>query len=127
MEHTGSSTILLVEDDPAVAKALSQLLRRDGHTVDTVANGRLALAQLHARPYALIVSDLRMPELDGPGLYRALEQHAPHLCQRFIVITGDSLSPEVVTFLTYSGVPRLIKPFTAAAVRHAIQQALRAQ
>ncbi len=127
MEHTGSSTILLVEDDPAVAKALSRLLRRDGHTVDTVANGRLALAHLHAHHYALIVSDLRMPELDGPGLYRALEQHAPHLCQRFIVVTGDNLSPEVVTFLAHSGVPRLIKPFTAAAVRDAIQQVLRAQ
>jgi CheY-like chemotaxis protein len=127
MEHAGSSAILLVEDDPAVAKALAQLLRRDGHTVDTVANGRLALAQLHECPYALILSDLRMPELDGPGLYRELEAHAPHLCRRFIVLTGDSLSPEVVTFLAHSGVPRLIKPFTAAAVRHAIQQALRAQ
>jgi CheY-like chemotaxis protein len=127
MEDTGRSTILLVEDDPAVAKALTQLLRRDGHAVDTVANGRLALAQLHEHPYALILSDLRMPELDGPGLYRELEAHAPHLRRRFIVLTGDSLSPEVVTFLAHSGVPRLIKPFTAAAVRHAIQQALRAQ
>jgi len=125
MEHPGRSAILLVEDDPAVAKALAQLLRRDGYTVDTVANGRLALAQLHVCPYALILSDLRMPELDGPGFYRELETQAPHLCRRFIVLTGDSLSPEVATFLAHSGVPRLIKPFTAAAVRHAIAQALR--
>jgi CheY-like chemotaxis protein len=84
MESTGrcqGSAILLVEDDPAVATALAQLLRHDGHTVDTAANGRLALVQLQARPYDLIVSDLRMPELDGPGLYRELEAHAPHLCR----------------------------------------------
>jgi CheY-like chemotaxis protein len=124
MESTGSSAILLVEDDPAVVKALSRLLRRDGHTVDTAANGRLALTQIHEHPYDLILSDLRMPELDGPDLYRALEQHAPHLCRRFIVLTGDSLSPKAVTFLAQSGVPRLTKPFTAAAVRHVITQAL---
>jgi CheY-like chemotaxis protein len=127
MESTGSSAILIVEDDPAVAKALSRLLRRDGHTVDTAANGRLALAQLHERPYDLILSDLRMPELDGPDLYRALEQHAPHLCRRFIALTGDSLSAEVQAFLAQSSVPRLLKPFTAAAVRQAIAQALQAE
>lgn len=119
-----SSAILLVEDSPGIAKTLSQLLRRDGYVVDTVANGQLALAQLHARPYDLILSDLRMPMLDGPGLYRALEQQAPHLCRRFICFTGDVLSPEILAFLAQSSVPRLTKPFTAAAVRHAIAQAL---
>jgi two-component system NtrC family sensor kinase len=121
-----SRAILLVDDEPAIVKALTQLLRRDGHTVDTAANGRLALAQLQERPYDLILSDLRMPELDGPGLYRALEQHASPLCRRFIFLTGDTLSPDVQTFLAQSGVPRLTKPFSAAEVRHAIAQALRA-
>ena len=83
--------------------------------MDTAANGQLALAQLQERPYDLILSDLRMPELDGPGLYRALEQHAPQLCRRFIVLTGDSLSPETEAFVAQSGVQRLTKPFTAAA------------
>jgi DNA-binding response OmpR family regulator len=68
--------ILLVEDDPGIVSALLQVLRRDGHTVDTVPNGRLALAKRQDCPYDLIISDLRMPELDGPGLYRALEQQA---------------------------------------------------
>ena len=77
--------------------------------------------------YDLILSDLRMPELDGPGLYRALEAHYPHLCQRFILLTGDTLSPEVLAFVAESGVPRLTKPFTAVAVRSAIQQAMRAR
>jgi two-component system NtrC family sensor kinase len=120
-----SSTILLVDDEPGMASALARLLRRDGHTVETTANGRLALAMLQERAYDLILSDLRMPELDGPGLYRALEVHYPHLCQRFILLTGDTLSPEVFAFVAESGVPRLTKPFTAAAVRSVIQQALR--
>ena len=120
-----SSVILLVDDEPSMISALARLLRRDGHTVEIAANGRLALAMLQERAYDLILSDLRMPELDGPGLYRALEVHYPHLCQRFILLTGDTLSPEVFAFVAESGVPRLTKPFTAAAVRSVIQQALR--
>jgi CheY-like chemotaxis protein len=117
--------ILLVDDEPGITKALPRLLQRDGHTVDTAANGQLALAQLQERSYDLILSDLRMPVLDGPGLYRALEQHAPQLCRRFIFLTGDTLSPDTLAFLTQSGVPRLTKPFTAAEARRAITQALR--
>ena len=121
-----SLAILLVDDEPSMVKALTALLRRDGHSVDTATNGQLALAQLQERPYDLILSDLRMPELDGPGLYRALAQHAPQLCQRFIVLTGDSLSPETLAFVAQSGVQRLTKPFTAAEVRRVIQQVLQA-
>jgi nitrogen-specific signal transduction histidine kinase/CheY-like chemotaxis protein len=120
-----SSAILLVDDEPGIAKALTHLLRRDGHTVDTAANGRLALAKLQERSYDVILSDLRMPELDGPGLYRALAQQAPPLCQRFIFLTGDTLSPETLAFFDESGVPRLTKPFTAAEVRRTLQQVLR--
>jgi CheY-like chemotaxis protein len=120
------STILLVDDEPGIAKALPRLLQRDGHTVDTAANGRLALALLQERSYDLILCDLRMPELDGPGLYRTLEQQYPQLCRRFLFLTGDTLSPEVQAFLAQSGVPRLTKPFSAVEVRRAIAQALQA-
>jgi signal transduction histidine kinase/CheY-like chemotaxis protein len=119
------SAILLVHDELAMVKALSDLLRRNGHTVDTAANGRLALTQLHARSDDLIISDLRLPELDGPGLYRALEQHAPQLCRQCIFLTGATLSPEALGFFEQHSVPRLIKPFTAAEVRRVIGQALR--
>jgi CheY-like chemotaxis protein len=121
-----SLAILLVDDEPAMIKALMALLRRDGHRVDTAANGQLALARIQERAYDLILSDLRMPELDGPGLYQALEQYAPQLRRRFIVLTGDSLSPETEAFVAQSGVRRLMKPCTAAEVRRAIQHVLQA-
>jgi CheY-like chemotaxis protein len=117
--------ILLVDDEASIARALARLLHRDGHTVDTAANGRQALAKLQERSYDLIMSDWRMPELDGPGFYRALEQQYPHLCQRMIVLTGDTLSPEIHAFFAEYDVPRLIKPVTMAAVRRTIAQTLR--
>jgi signal transduction histidine kinase/PleD family two-component response regulator len=117
--------ILLVDDEVSIANALARLLRRDGHTVETAANGQQALARLQERTYDLILSDWRMPEMDGPGLYQALAQQYPHLCRRTIVFTGDTMSPEVYAFFAEHDVPRLTKPVTIAAVRHAIVQTLR--
>jgi signal transduction histidine kinase len=118
--------ILLVDDEATIARALARLLRRDGHTVEVAANGQQALTRIQESTYDLIVSDWRMPELDGPGLYRVLEQEYPHLCQRTIILTGDTLSPEVHTFFAEHDIPRLTKPVTVAALRRAIVQALHA-
>ncbi len=116
--------ILIVDDEAGISKGLAYLFRRDGHQVDTADNGHLALARLQEREYDLILCDLRMPELDGPGLYRALEFHAPHLLRRFIFLTGDTLSPEAQTFLSQTGAVRLNKPFRAAEIRRIVQQTL---
>jgi two-component system NtrC family sensor kinase len=116
--------ILVVDDEAGIARALAYLLRRDGHHVDTAANGRLALAQIQERSYDLVLCDLRMPELDGPGLYRALEACAPYLLSRFIFLTGDILSPEAETFFRQTGVPRLTKPFRSTEVRQVVQREL---
>jgi CheY-like chemotaxis protein len=116
--------LLVIDDEVGTAKALVRLFHRDGHTVDTAANGHLALTQLRRRHYDLILCDLRMPKLDGPGLYRTLAQDQPHLLKRFIFLTGDTLSPEAKAFLEESNAPYLVKPFHAAEVRRIVQQAL---
>jgi PAS domain S-box-containing protein len=117
-------TILIVEDEVILATGLARLLRRDGHTVDLAANGRLALAQLDERTYDLILCDVRMPELDGPTLYRLLERQQPDLCSRVIFLTGDTLEPATQAFLEQSGAPCLTKPFRIAEARRTIWRTL---
>ncbi|HEX2278557.1 MAG TPA: GAF domain-containing protein [Candidatus Tectomicrobia bacterium] len=121
---SAGKTILVVDDEPGITSALAYLLRRDGHRVDTAAHGRQALERLQHRDYDLILCDLRMPELDGPGFYAEMTRSHPHLRQRVIFLTGDTLSQEAQEFLARVGVSRLSKPFRAAEVRQAIQQAL---
>jgi CheY-like chemotaxis protein len=53
------ATILVIDDEPSVVRALAGLLRRDGYRVSTASNGRHALAQLQVQPYDVIVCDLR--------------------------------------------------------------------
>jgi two-component system NtrC family sensor kinase len=116
--------ILIVDDEAGIMSALAYLLGRDGYVVNTASNGRLALEKLEERVYDLILCDLRMPELDGPGLYRELEQRAPDLLKRVIFLTGDTLSSETRLFLEKVDMPYLSKPFRAVDVRRVVQQRL---
>jgi two-component system NtrC family sensor kinase len=110
-----------------VQRALGRLLQRNGHEVTTAANGHEGLSALQAQTYEVILCDMRMPDLDGPGFYRELERRYPHLLPRLIFVTGDELSPEAQAFFDQVDCPRLVKPFRAAEVRHVIQQMLTAQ
>jgi len=114
----------VVDDEVDVAEVLADMLSADGHQVETAANGRLALTKLRERNYDLLLSDLRMPELDGMGLYQELAQHYPYLVSRLIFLTGDTLNAETITRLEQVGAPRLSKPFTALEVRRVVQRAL---
>jgi signal transduction histidine kinase len=120
-------TILVVDDEPEIAAVLAEMLSTDGHEVETAGNGRIALARLRERTYDLILSDLRMPELDGAGLYRELERERPELLSRLIFLTGDELGGETTAFLQRTGAQALAKPVHADDVRRVVQRVLPAR
>jgi len=116
--------ILVIDDEPGMVRGLVQLLRRDGYRVETASNGRQALARLQVHRYDVILSDLHMPELDGPAFYALLRQQYDYLRQRVIFITGDFCEADSLVFLEQCGEQWLRKPFTITAIRSAIQQVL---
>jgi CheY-like chemotaxis protein len=61
--------VLVVDDEPGILRALTRLLQRDGHTIETATDGQAALARLREGDYDLILCDLRMPEFDGQTFY----------------------------------------------------------
>ena len=71
------SRILIVEDEDNTREALAKLLSREGFVVDSVANGRDALNFLRQQPVNLIVTDLKMPQMDGITFLRRLKKHFP--------------------------------------------------
>jgi CheY-like chemotaxis protein len=119
--------VLVVDDESEVAEVLAHMLSDDGHQVETAANGTLALARLRQRTYDLILCDIKMPELDGPGLYGEVEHRYPGLQRRFIFLTGDTLSPDTQAFLGRIGAPCLSKPFTSVELRRLLEATLRNQ
>ena len=70
-----------------------------------------ALAVMAATEFDLVVCDMRMPDIDGPGLYRTAVAQLPYYANRFFFVTGDVLSPEVAQFLAQTGAPHIEKPF----------------
>jgi two-component system NtrC family sensor kinase len=116
--------ILVVDDEPEIASVLADLLSVDGHRVETASNGGSALAKLQQKSYDLVMTDIRMPIMDGPSLYREMERRYPTLCRRIIFVTGDALTPETGEWLAKTGRPKLSKPFVFEEVRSIIQRTL---
>jgi CheY-like chemotaxis protein len=115
---------LVVDDDPAVRAFVSDTLTQEGHEVDKAQDGVDALYLLKRRSYDVILSDLRMPMLDGPGLYRALEQRYAAALPRVIFVTGYADAEPYTAFLAQTGDPVLMKPFTVEELRLMIQWVL---
>jgi len=114
--------LLIVDDEPEVGALLADILRRDAGSIEVAATGQEALQLMAKREYDAILTDLRMPEMDGPELYRRIEQQWPHRARQVIFVTGDALSPTVQTFLAGTGQPYLEKPFVPAEVRKVVQE-----
>jgi len=124
-DTVGPRRILVIDDELDIASLLVEILSAEGHQVDSAENGAVALTMLDEREYDLILCDLRMPTLDGPGLYRELRQRRPELLGRLVFITGDALSVSMADFLIDSGRPRLSKPFSVPEIRDIVARALR--
>jgi PAS domain S-box-containing protein len=118
------ANILLVDDEPEILATLAEILTHAGHRVETAADGAAALERLDTRSFDVIVSDVRMPGLDGPGLYAEMERRFPSLRRRIVFLTGDTMSAETREFLERTGAVSLGKPFLVTKVMQAIQRAL---
>jgi PAS domain S-box-containing protein len=106
--------ILVVDDEAEIADMARAMLEGVGYEVATAESGAVALEMLEAARFDAIVSDLRMPEMDGAALWRAVRDRYPVLAQRVLFVTGDTLSPGSRQFLADTRCASLDKPFTKA-------------
>ena len=103
--------VLVVEDEPALAQAVSEALTDAGFKVDRASDGEEGLTRLTEANYDLIVCDLKMPRIDGMQFYRAMAAATPALARRVIFVTGDVAGTDAERFLEETGCRWLSKPF----------------
>jgi CheY-like chemotaxis protein len=103
-------SVLLVEDEDSVRRATARYLSRLGYRVDAAAEGGEALRLLDAGEYDIVVSDLRMPGLDGEELLHRLRERGGGLERRLIFLTGDTPGASSVPEIAAEGIPVLFKP-----------------
>ncbi|MBC7366106.1 MAG: response regulator [Undibacterium sp.] len=105
--------VLVVEDDDVVRKFLQEALRAGfGCRVDAVVDGAEALQRAAVQPYVLVISDVRMPGMNGPEFYRRLCELRSELAGRFVFVTGHEGEDTLVELMGQVEVPLLAKPFT---------------
>jgi len=118
----GPRTMLVVDDEPEVAAVIAEALERDGHKADVATNGAMALRMAGMRSYDLVLSDTKMPVMDGEALFAELVRRDPTFRRRVIFLTGDVLSREKREFLEATGAPFLTKPCDLGDVRRLVHR-----
>src|ERR1700687_3805264 len=114
--------VLLVDDDPAVGKALTELLGQAGLKAQHVGSASQALEALREKPFDAVVTDLKMPGMDGMQLLRQVSAQWPEVA--VIMITAHGTIPAAVEAMKAGAAEFVLKPFDRAEILYAIRKAL---
>ncbi len=125
-EVTGNpvETILLVEDEPSVARLTTRVLEHEGYTVRSASNGREALSMIDAGDvdFDLLLTDVVMPGMGGPELARNLERTHPEL--RVLYASGYTNEALTSRGILEEGVELIQKPFTTDQLKERVRKVL---
>src|SRR3954466_1153631 len=121
--------ILVVEDDPDIADLVARYLDKAGFTTERAVSGREALHAIAARPPALVVLDLMLPQLDGLEVCRLLRANEATAAIPIIMLTARAEESERIVGLELGADDSLAKPFSpnelVARVRAFLRRAQR--
>jgi CheY-like chemotaxis protein len=111
MENKAAAkTILIVEDEVDLALSFKEMLEQHGFSVHTAANGVSALKYIQGRDVDVVLCDLKLPQLEGDMFYVSVERVKPHLCERFLFVTGMAENPKFQPFIERMKGRVLLKP-----------------
>lgn len=116
--------IIVVEDDPFNRETIQVVLEGAGHMVRATDQGRQALQWLEEASCDLLIMDLRMPEMDGPSVYRAVKERWRLNAPRPLFVSGYADLGPYGTDPDMGDVPVLFKPFTLGELFSAVRRAL---
>lgn len=114
--------MLLVEDDVVTRQIMTSCLQNAGHVVDSVASGEAARELLRRQPYALLITDIALAELDGITLLRAAREVDPHL--EVIVVTGAATLESAIAACNSGAARYLRKPLRRGELEDGVAAAL---
>lgn len=111
---------LVVDDEDSNAALLRRALDHAGYDVDSTTLSRRALAMIERSVYDVVISDVKMPELNGQELFTRACQLRPEMSRRFVFITGDIDGEDTLAFLECSNCTYFMKPFNLERLTSAV-------
>jgi len=124
MDHS-APTILVVDDEPRICKLLTELLSREGYVVHTANDANQALALLDNDHYDMVISDLKMPGMDGFELIESIKRNHPHIAA--IMITAYATVETAVQALRHGTDDYVTKPFDINELKKVVGRTLEAK
>lgn len=116
--------VLVVEDEPTVARLIADVLEDEGMRVEVLLDGREALDCAARQPFDLVICDMKMPGLDGQHFYKSLERSGNPLRERFLFVTGDIIAAQTREFLERNHLPHVAKPFRVEELTEKVHSVL---
>ena len=107
-----------MDDDTIVQKFLTEVLREEGHEVESVKSGEDALKRLGSEDYGVILLDIKLPGISGIEIYKQLQKSSKSSARKVIFITGDVMSKNTMDFLSRTRAPYITKPFDAEQLKN---------
>ena len=114
--------ILVVDDEPALCELIKSMLVQDGHDVSTVGSAERALDAIDGTTFDLVITDLRMKEMDGIGLTREIKERQPDT--EVILVTAVVDMESAVSALKFGAFDTIAKPFNLEEVSVTVRRAL---
>lgn len=119
--------VLAVDDEEIIGYLFQRIGANMGVHVDWVTSGQKALKMMQKEQYDVILSDFRLPEMNGESFYQEIHDRDPHMLKRLVFITGDSLNSHTMNFLKKRRIPFLTKPFDVDLLQDMIVKLTRFQ
>ena len=122
---TSAAEILFVDDDRAILELVREYLSEVGYRVEVVDNGMEALERIKSQPYAIVFTDIKMPDIDGLELLSAIKEHRPET--EVIIVTGHGTMESAIQAMKHGSYDYLQKPFKLNVLKIIIDRILDAK
>jgi len=114
--------ILILDDEPIVGQRLKATLEKEGHNVETFVNPLEAVSRLEGKTFDIVVTDIRMDDMDGIEILELVRQKSAHT--KVIMITGYATLEVARESLAKGAFDFIAKPFKLKEMRQAIEKAV---
>jgi len=122
---TSDAEILFVDDDRTILELVREYLSEVGYRVEVVDNGMQALEKIKNQPYAIVFTDIKMPDIDGLELLSAIKEYRPET--EVIIVTGHGSMESAIKAMKYGSYDYLQKPFKLNVLKIIIDRILEAK
>jgi two-component system NtrC family sensor kinase len=126
-ETVKGARVLVVEDEPTVARLIADVLEDEGMQAEVLLDGREALQRAARQTFDLVICDMKMPGLDGQHFYEFLKRSGNPLRERFLFVTGDIVAAQTREFLERNRLPHVAKPFRVEELTEKVRGVLKLQ